>query len=71
MMIKRYNNLFIYECGTRWQVSSQNHALAPLGRAMYVPQGHPIPFRQTCGTRWQVQAHMIEKLHHRDTMEIR
>ena len=26
-MMKRYNNLFIYECGTRWQVSSHEHAL--------------------------------------------
>ena len=46
-MIKRYNNIFIYVYGTSWQVSSQEHPLAPQGRTMYVPQGRPIPASQT------------------------
>ena len=67
-MIKRYNNLFIYECGTRWQVSSQEHALAPQGRAMchkdvqsqsdwlVVPDGRirlTWPRNCTSGIRWR------------------
>ena len=54
------------------RANSHEQELAPQGwEERSVPQGRPIPVRETGGERRQVWAHRSRDLHHRDTMKLR
>ena len=71
-VIMRNDNLFIYKCDTTWQKRAHTSKdLRHRDEVRCMPQGCPLPVRETSGTRRQERAHTSKDLRHRDTMKLR